>query len=293
MIRYPISSSALRSRIRRTKDNWLSRSRARTAWLRSRGRWIKDRDGGPIVPDWGEIKPVYRKLQGKKCAYCERLLPTEDETTRENDLEHFRPKGAADAWDDGSPNPPGVGTGGGYFWLAFEPNNYCTSCKTCNQDFKKARFPIDGFAGSPGNRISTLNRAEEPLLLYPIGDHDDDPQDHITFIGHLAAPVRADSGPSRRGQANIEFFRLNDRDELLFGRAMTVSVLAEALEDAETGDTVAQETAAAFQLATSPFCGTSRAFIALWHEDRAAADIIVRGSKMVIADFLQRNAGLG
>lgn len=108
MVRHPISRAALRARIRSHEPGWLTRARARTLWLRAQGQWQKERGAGPVVPDWGQIKPVYRKLQGDKCAYCERPLPASDNHSREHDLEHFRPKASATPWTEA---PQGTTTG--------------------------------------------------------------------------------------------------------------------------------------------------------------------------------------
>lgn len=124
--------------------------------------------------------------------------------------------------------------------------------------------------------MSTLNRKEQPLLLYPLSDIDDDPEEHITFMGHLAAPTRASGQPSSRGEATITLFELNDRRELLEGRARAILVVHGRLPLAEAGDQHSLDFVQAMQQHDRRFAGAVRAWVRLWRRDRPTAERMAR-----------------
>lgn len=194
------------------------------------------------APDWGEVKAVYvLDLQHGKCAYCEKELETgeldgdENVGAVEQDVEHFRPKNAVDSWEPDLPLGFELRSGapGGYYLLAYDLWNYCVACKVCNTRYKGTKFPIEGRAARRGaSDLAALNRAEKPLLLYPIGDVDDDPEDCIGFEGFQSV-ARAKSGRRhRRAITTIEFFALNIREALLRQRCDVIVSLHRALLDA-------------------------------------------------------------
>ena len=146
MIRYAISEDELKVGIQVTSPTWRARASAATATL------VQHRSYTKIGPDWGDIKPVYMAVQHNKCAYCERLLPPEEVGRLEHDVEHFRPKSRVLRWPPSSAQPAyAFGTGPkddrGYYWLAYEPLNYCTACKACNSNRKRDYFPVAGSRG--------------------------------------------------------------------------------------------------------------------------------------------------
>ncbi|HSN97980.1 MAG TPA: hypothetical protein VLS89_06765 [Candidatus Nanopelagicales bacterium] len=110
------------------------------------------------------------KAQALKCCYCESPVQR-----KHNDVEHFRPKLAAD-------RRPGCAERHGYWWLSFTWENLLFSCPGCNRGGAKVdRFPLE--AGSvalvaeeepPGQ--------EQPLLVDPCRESG---VRHIEF-----APVR-------------------------------------------------------------------------------------------------------
>jgi hypothetical protein len=135
------------------------------------------------TPFWSEVKGVFRELQGNKCAYCERVLPSGEVGVYEHDVEHFRPKGGIQPW----PVPIALSTAGivcsrppddnkGYYLLAYHPQNYAVSCKTCNEGIKKSYFPIARVYELTGEDPQLLLQHELPLLIFPLGDFDDDPE---------------------------------------------------------------------------------------------------------------------
>ena len=73
------------------KPGWAARAAIRTASL--------DGDDDPdFNNEWSDIKQAFIALQHSKCAFCEKPL----EGVIEQDVEHYRPKGAVVRW----PVPP-------------------------------------------------------------------------------------------------------------------------------------------------------------------------------------------
>ena len=142
--------------------------------------------------------------QSRKCCYCERWR----DLMREPDVDHFRPKSRV----DGEAGP-------GYWWLAYDWNNLFFSCRTCNQAFKKAAFPLEagGVRAGPGGDLVR----ERPTLP------DLEREDPETLIGYywvqdpepLAKPVGLDR--AGRGDRIIAVLGLN-RDELNVERGQLI-----------------------------------------------------------------------
>lgn len=196
MRRYAVTQAELEGRM---GEAWLARARARTERFRRVGRY--DEAGGI----WSEVKGVYVGLQHGKCAYCERRIGKDPVYAGELDVEHYRPKSE-------------------YHLLAYHPLNYAVACIRCNRGLKRDEFPVAGVRMREGDDPAAM-RAEEPLLLYPIGDIDEDPADVISFVGYAAVPVRE----SVRARATIAFFRLGAEaerdDDLVMERARLVRSL--------------------------------------------------------------------
>ena len=214
-----MSEKALRALIERKKQHWLERAQARTAANAATSQ--------PAFPSlWGEIKQVYIDLQHSKCAFCEKPL----EGRIEQDVEHFRPKGKVTPWspsqgllDEGLvlTQPADESDEPGYKHLAYHPLNYVMSCKNCNSVFKKNLFPISGVRRTDAKKPPAVS-IEKPLLVYPVGDSDDDPETLLEFEGWTARPKDAKGFGRLRALSVIELFRLNhwqERKELLAGRA--------------------------------------------------------------------------
>ena len=114
--------------------------------------WLKD-----------EVRGFLYKSQHGKCCYCERKR----DMKRESDVEHFRPKGSVKE----NPGHPG------YWWLAYEWNNLLISCKTCNQTYKRSKFPLRNKENRVFKKDGNLN-TEKPYLINPLKE---DPEN---FIGY-------------------------------------------------------------------------------------------------------------
>lgn len=171
----------------------------RPAGLKERSKQMLEALGDPTVDDWPKftdsfwqsLKNHFMKAQYQKCGYCEIHL------SEDGDVEHFRPKSEiqellAEGTEvantrrlRGRKKP--ATTERGYWWLAYEWNNYLLSCSLCNQKYKSALFPVST-PRRPGNnpnfkydnpRKSDIN-TEKPLLLNPF-DKDFDPYEFFEY----------------------------------------------------------------------------------------------------------------
>lgn len=112
---------------------------------------------------WSDLKSHLGKLSNKKCWYCESRQIRSD-----MHVDHFRPKGAF--LEEGSEAHPG------YWWLAFDWQNFRYSCTFCN---RFGRDEVGGTSGGKGSRFPLRdqhNRCctpgaylgdEQPILLDP------------------------------------------------------------------------------------------------------------------------------
>ncbi len=195
-----------------------------------------------FVSLWSDIKEIYIRLQNSKCIYCETLI----EGDISNDIEHYRPKAKVSPWKvpawlakEGLATTNHAAPTGdpGYVSLAYQPLNYAASCKFCNSVLKKNFFPIRGRRAASGTDPRRM-KGERPLLIYPIGDLDEDPEALIRFVGLHPEPVATGDRPGYfRALATIELFRLDDalkRKELYRARAELIRHLYRELEARRT-----------------------------------------------------------
>ncbi len=243
MISYRVSKARLEEMIEERKPGWLARAAERTRDFEALGEY---QESSSI---WSEIKPVFMELQHDKCAYCERQLESEAYGRVEHDLEHFRPKKKAKPWKATAKlqlagvhlTPSLLGSADpGYHLLAYNPLNYCTACKSCNSGLKSSNFPIEGVR-QPGGEVPAALGTEQPLLLNPVGDFDDDAETLIRFVGVSPMVAAASGYARRRGLVSIAFFRLDDfrRKSLFRERARVITSLFSFLELAQHADTQA------------------------------------------------------
>lgn len=195
---------------------------------------------------------LYEMHHQGKCCYCERRR----DERREPDVEHFRPK--AGVAEDGNHL--------GYWWLAYEWDNYFFSCKKCNQEHKKTQFPL--LDGSPRAYTPEDDLEEErPFLINP---EKEDPEDCIGFewqraYGILVKAVGIDE--EGRGNETIRITGINlgkipeERAEIVKSLAHIADTMGWAeREDKKTAidataDIIKQETQA-----ERTFAGFRRAF---------------------------------
>lgn len=146
---------------------------------------------------WTELKQYLFFISKGKCGYCEQKVTG----VYAGDVEHYRPK--KKVTDD--PAHPG------YYWLAYDEQNYVPVCQNCNGARAKANhFPLDPNsvrAALPGANLTL----EKPLLINPLGK--DDPTTHFEFIG----PEGGDdfgklTGTTDAGKKSCEIYHLNRGD---------------------------------------------------------------------------------
>jgi hypothetical protein len=275
LIRYCVTREEVRESIEAQKPGWLERADLRTQEFISKKKYSEK------AGIWSEVKPVFMALQQNKCVYCERLLTGEKYGKLEHDLEHFRPKSSVKSW---SPKRPystatlsfGTPSSNGYYWLAYDPENYATSCKPCNSSLKSNYFPISKVRGRHPATVADLTVSEAPFLCYPIGKTDSDPEELVTFEGVLALPKAKSGSNWFRGRAIIEFFALN-RDELTKERAQNIVVLGNFLQKVKDNiETDRFKELALRSMADSqPHAGCKRAFFDLWHRNQKEALLIL------------------
>lgn len=276
MIRYSIALPDIAGLIHSSSPNWLDRARDAQREIR-RARLYSEVGPSPAL-----IKRVFMAIQHEKCAFCERKL---SEFKIEHDLEHFRPKSRVVTWPRaGRGSIYGFSTGRasarGYYWLAHDPANFTTACKSCNTSLKADHFPLPAGRGRPNWDVVRLLREERPFLIFPIGDTDEDPEDLITFEGTMARPAHPPgTHEHRRAQVTIDFFRLNQRDELLEDRLKHVIVAGNLLQAPPAGADLTR-----LMAADKPHAGCVRAFVRLWNSDRPRAlDILEQCRREALA----------
>lgn len=210
MIHYPFTQSHLEGLIDAAKETWRVRAAARTANFVTAGKYNESSN------IWGEIKEVYTDLQRGKCAFCERQLASSDFGGNvEHDVEHYRGKNTVIAW----PTPAiaaergisysfatGPAFDNGYYWLAYHVLNYCISCKKCNSPLKHNYFPIAGPRGAVAGEPADLNETEKPLLIFPLGELDENPEELIGFVGVTAIPKKKNRPTLEAREGNDRIF---------------------------------------------------------------------------------------
>lgn len=153
-----------------------------------------------------------------KCAWCEQHC----EWKRQLDVEHYRPKAAITRWEGSPPlvsnqPPKEMEVSAGYWWLAFDWNNYMLACGPCNQGWKRNLFPVR----EPRPPYGVGMEAHESALLV-------DPMTPFRTADHFSwSELGIMNAVSDRGAATIITCGLN-RDPLVALRARTArSVLDE------------------------------------------------------------------
>lgn len=275
MIRYAISYQQLEQKIKAHKDSWLRRAKQRTEKFRAAGKY---EEASNI---WSEIKQVYFDVQHHKCVFCERQMASSANGLIEMDVEHFRPKNNVSPWTPNSQGLEGVNLttpteGAGYYLLPYHLFNYAASCKPCNSTLKSDYFPIAAEYQMDGDSPVVLNESEKPYLIYPIGDIDQDPQALIGFIGVQPYAKSQDLFNQQRALVTIDLFKLDsfsERKELFKQRAIVIQLLWGMLA-IEQMEIVEQCT-----LDSAQHANCARSFVALYHQDKAAAERIFESSK--------------
>ncbi len=150
----------MRQVARKVKPEWLAKAAEALAKVRAtppaqRLKAINRQD-----QVWKDLKELLSSASAGKCWYCESR-----ETRSDTAVDHFRPKGKV-----------AESKHKGYWWLAFDPNNYRYSCTFCNS---RRVDRVRGRSGGKQSEFPLLNSekrafdegqcgAERPVLLDPV-----------------------------------------------------------------------------------------------------------------------------
>ncbi len=294
MIGYRVTQAQLESLIEAESPGWLQKAELRTAGFRQKNCY---EESSTI---WSDVKAVFMRLQGDcKCAYCERKLESIDFGKIEQDVEHFRPKGRIRAWrlpkalkELGIKATAVPDEERGYFLLPYHSFNYSAACKPCNTLLKKDYFPIAGEYDLTGDDPVQLHVKERPLLVCPVGDFDDAPENLIRFHGVSPQAVAQNGYNRERALVTIEFFKLDDeakRKNLLRERAIVIIALYSQLEKLADGATggakvEAQQLVDGFTSPKSAHTNCARSFRDLFRNNRAEAKAVCdRAFQLIIS----------
>ena len=270
-----VSARVVSEKIEETRQGWLRRARERTATFKALGAYRERRS------IWSEVKPVFMDIQHQKCCFCERKFEAGSLGRHELDLEHFRPKATVRPTPLAYQGPQTTPTSppprnGGYYLLAYNVLNYTVACKPCNSGLKRNYFPILGDYDLVGEDPEAM-MSERPMLIYPIGSYDIDPEEAISFYGVTPRSVSEDPDVRRRGQAVIAFFRLDDvegRRNLFRERAIVIVLLDAKLrtagDDSALIDTLTSSSA--------PHANCARSFVRLFEADSAKAARVAKAA---------------
>ena len=223
------------------------------------GQKLSNTKPNDFPPHWNpEARKELWIHQKHKCCYCERKRGEK----RESDLEHFRPK----AGIEGEVHP-------GYWWLAYDWNNYLYSCKPCNEEYKKNKFPLMDNGVRAQNKDDDLN-AELPILINP---YDENPEELINYHwedenSKFVIAIGSTNDVNKRGKNTIEILGLNEENLPeeranilinLYGLATMMIAFTHLSEHGHKVKTSLSKTIKKIQKETSSekaFCGFRRAF---------------------------------
>lgn len=224
----------------------------------------KPKEPDLFPPKWSAFKDALSAAQFRKCAFCEGFAIGQGF----GDVEHYSPKAELEALDDNDPSTwgeerenlanvfgrkPRPVSETGYWWLAYEWDNYILACTICNQQWKRAIFPIK----EPRNAAPQPGDAETHFILHPFrGPH---PKEHLEYgpMGEIFPKNGSDFGretirtlgldrPSLREQRRALASKIHKKIDGLAGA--TIARRRELLDD------IHEEGAE-----TASFCGMVRA----------------------------------
>ncbi|WP_428264358.1 hypothetical protein [Haliangium sp.] len=169
---------------------------------------------------WGSYKRFFATAQRRKCAYCEVTTVNHDPA-----IDHFAPKSAvwelSDVGDERGheimedlPNVRGRTSKSrserGYWWRAYEWENFLLVCSACNSKWKECYFPVAEAdrCWPPDPEVT-----ETPLLLNPFDD--EAPWRHFRFG---ESGVMAADPESTRGEATLVTLGFERRESMRLHR---------------------------------------------------------------------------
>jgi len=196
---------------------------------------------------WSAFKDQLSLAQRRKCAFCEGFAIGQGF----GDVEHYAPKAEIEALDDTDPTTWGVERDNlanvlgrkpkpvsetGYWWLAYDWDNYILACTICNQQWKRAIFPIK----EPRAAAPTRGDVETTFILHPF--RGPAPRDHLEYgsLGEISPRNNSDFGretirtlgldrPSLREQRRAVASKIHKKIDGLAGAS--VARRRELLED--------------------------------------------------------------
>jgi hypothetical protein len=136
----------------------------------------------PEFPElWAGFKDLFVVAQHDKCGYCETFS-----LNHPCAMDHIAPKGnvhilvkdgvEADSLYNVRDRETREISRTGYYWLAYDWNNWLLVCERCNTGWKRTLFPVREV---PYPCPPRPRRRYTPLLLNPFGP--EDPVDHLEF----------------------------------------------------------------------------------------------------------------
>lgn len=142
---------------------------------------------GPFPDLWKHYKRYFMQAQCRKCAWCENPVLGEYGA-----VDHHAPKsevgilvaaGQEKPWQNATSGRRVDRFCSGYWWLAWEWDNWLLSCTICNSEWKRTLFPVAETPRPTPARGSTYTS----LLLSPFGTVN--PLDHLEFdeTGQISA----------------------------------------------------------------------------------------------------------
>ena len=234
---------------------WRARAKAATDEVIANGKPDKWKD-----TIWSALKQYLYLLSENKCGYCEvDVFPVSL-----GEVEHYRPKGRVDE-DTAAKHQ-------GYYWLAYDPNNYVPTCPQCNGGKGKTnRFPISGKRSTkPGDDLA----AEKPLLLNPF--HKESPAKHLRFHVREDDPAFGQiKGRTPTGKKSEEIYRLN-RGGLLTSRKQELTVLLERLRLVWGDPQKLENLMVEIEEARRPYAGSMIAAVLEWLEEMTRQSVTIR-----------------
>jgi len=283
-----IDQSYIETLINTHNETWIKRASERTATYKVEGKVTHDSH------IWSQIKEVYMKIQGNKCAFCETELEGKDSGKGLHDIEHFRPKNRIRKWKS-SPEFDSLGihitapsASKGYHLLTYNLLNYSISCKPCNQAIKSDRFPIKGNYNTTMENPATESDAETPLLLFPLGQIDVDCENLISFRGSVPVTIKPNGLEFERAITTIDFFRLGRADlrgKLFKERCLKIIIIDAFLDDdddPEDYEVILKEIIADY----SDHANCARSYIHLLKTDKIKASEVLKEARNFIRTYI-------
>ena len=283
-----IDQSYIETLINTHNRTWLQRASERTVTYKEAGKVIHHSH------IWSQIKEVFMKIQGNKCAFCETELEGKDSGKGLHDVEHFRPKNRIRKWksspefDTLSIDITDQSVSKGYHLLTYNLMNYSIACKPCNQAIKSDQFPIKGNYNTDMENPITESHAEIPLLIFPLGNIDADCESLISFKGSVPVVKKSNGIEFERAITTIDFFRLGRADlrgKLFKERCLKIITVDAFLDEDDAPndyDDILKDIIADY----SDHANCARSYLHLFKTDKVKALEVLKEAKKFIKTYI-------